>query len=251
MTAKAKTSGNHNRLAARFSKPLDRIWLGGILAVNALVWAILGAQYIATFLVGYFFVFVLCFRARIKAAFPPTGHIIYMDSSGIITPHVPLDEKIQHARINAIVPLLSMYLVAIVIEEGPFSLSLSSAGIWTASALANYFFLIRYREFFCGFNGDCLVFRRTGRDNAYRADADNITWQDSFCNSVVTFFEILRPVGAIIVTVLLWCGLLWAFATGQIAAVFDSYHAFVAPLIINFALFLVVEFSLLSMEEKP
>jgi len=38
--------------------------------------------------------------------------------------------------------------------------------------------------------------------------------------------------------------------TGQIATVFHSYHAFAAPLISNFALFVVVEFSLLGMENS-
>lgn len=251
MMTEAKTIDGRNRLADRFDKPLDRLWLGGIVAVNTLVWAFLGAQYIATFLVGYFFVFALRFRARIKAAFPPTKHIIYMDSSGIINPHAPLDEKIRRASINAIVPLLSLYLIAIAMEWMAFSVSPSAAGIWTANALANYFFLIRHKELFCGFTGDCLIFRRTGNDHAYRVDAGNIEWPDSFYNSIAIFFEILRPTGAVIVTVLLWCGLLWAFATNQIAAAFDSYHAFVAPLIINFALFIIVEFSLLSMEGKP
>ena len=244
------TSGVHNRLVARFSKPLDRLWLGGVLAVNALVWAFLGAQYIATFLVGYFFVFVLCFRARIKTAFPPTKHIVYMDSSAIINPHVSVDEKIRRASLNAVIPLLSMYLVAATIEIGQFSFSLALAGIWAANALANYFFLIRHKEFFRGFTGDCLIFRRTGNNSAYCTDAGNIAWQDNFCNSAVILFEILRPVGAVIVTVLLWCGLLWIFATGQIDATFDSYHAFVVPIIGNFALLIVVEFSLLSLEGK-
>jgi len=245
-----KTPRAHNRLADRFSKPIDRLWLGGVLAVNALVWAILGAQYIATFLVGYLFVFVLCFRARIKAAFPPTRHIIYMDSSGIINPHAPSDEKIRRASLHALVPLLSLYLIAAAIEWIRINVSLSAAGIWTANALANYFLLFRHKEFFRGFTGDCLIFRRTGNDSAYRIDAGNIEWPDSFINSAVLFFEILRPIGAVILTILLWCGLLWAFTTAQIAIVFDSYHAFVAPTIINLALFVVVEFSLLSLEVK-
>lgn len=250
MTVETKTSGIHNWLAERLSKPLDRLWLGGVVAVNVLVWAFLGAQYIATFLIGYFFVFALCFRAPIKISFPPTRHIVYMDSSALINPHVPLDEKIRRASLNAVVPLLSMYLVAIVIESGRFSFSPASAGIWAANALANYFFLIRHKEFLRGFTGDCLIFRRTGSGDTYRADAGNITWQDSFCNSAAILFQILRPVGAVTVTVLLWCGLLWAFITGQIAAVFDSYHSFIAPIVINFALFIIVEFSLLSLEEK-
>lgn len=251
MTVKTKATAFHGRLTERFGKPLDRLWLGGALAVNALVWAFLGHQYIATFLVSYFFVFALCFRAQIKTAFPPTGHIVYMDSSAIINPHVPLDEKIRRASLNAVIPLLSMYLVAIVIEWSQFSASSGAMGIWATNALANFFFLIRHKEVFRGFTGDCLIFRRTSDDIAYRTGVGNIAWQDSFCNSVVTFFEILRPVGAVVVTVLLWCGLLWTFTTGQVDAIFDSFHAFVAPIIINFALFIIVEFSLLSLEEKP
>jgi len=65
MTIQQKTFGIRNRITDRFGKPLDRLWLGGVVAVNALAWAILGAQYIATFLVGSFFFFTLCFRAQI------------------------------------------------------------------------------------------------------------------------------------------------------------------------------------------
>jgi len=173
-----------------------------------------------------------------------------MHSSGIINPHAPLDGKIRRASMHAIVPLLSLYLIAIAMEWMSISVSPSVAGIWTANALANFIFLIRHHELFRGFTGDCLIFRRTGNDSAYRTDAGNIEWPDSFLNSAVIFFQILRPIGAVIVTVLLWCGLLWAFATGQIAAAFDSYHAFVAPVIINLALFVVVEFALLGMENS-
>jgi len=38
--------------------------------------------------------------------------------------------------------------------------------------------------------------------------------------------------------------------TGQIATVFHSYHAFAAPPIINFALFVIFEFALLGMENS-
>jgi len=77
MTVKTKATAFHGRLTERFGKPLDRLWMGGALAVNALVWAVFGMKYIGLALVAYCFIFVLALRRRIKADYPAAANKAY------------------------------------------------------------------------------------------------------------------------------------------------------------------------------
>ena len=54
---------------ARWENRIDRIWLSGVLVVATLTWKLLGMQYIALFLIGYFYVFVLIARKHIAACY--------------------------------------------------------------------------------------------------------------------------------------------------------------------------------------
>ena len=147
------TPNNHptNKLRRWFSNRLenriDRLWFGGVLATNAVA-LLFGAKYIGVFLIAYCFIFVLCLRAQIRAAYPAQADVEYHIGYEINWPHWQFNMKFW-------LLLLGVYTLMIL---ATFLFAWLPAQVETISAVlttvvCNGFLLCRHRTLFiacCG-----------------------------------------------------------------------------------------------------
>ncbi|MDD9858361.1 MAG: hypothetical protein OXU96_09990 [Gammaproteobacteria bacterium] len=149
MIEETKTSVIHNWIAERLSKPLDRLWLGGVLAVNALVWAAFGVQYIGLALIAYCFIFVLVLRRRIHVAYPAEAGMEYHIGYEFDWPGWSFGKSYWTGLLFTLVSVILAFIFFIVVP-------LHHADVVAKSLvflICNGFLLLRYRGLFttcCG-----------------------------------------------------------------------------------------------------
>ena len=243
--AQTNTPESRNWLAGRLSKRIDRFWLSGVVAVNVLAWVLLGVQYIATFLIGYFFVFTLCFRTQIKTAFPPDSTHLYADKNGVLNSKLHGLSSIRKKLYLrwVLLGVFGLYFVALVTPWDTFDFSKASLGVLIPNAVVNYYFIAQHRRLFSALNGDSFLYR-TG---AYRTEKYSET-----AEYWVSSIAVLRPGGAIIAVLLLWCGVLWAYVDGA-EWLFDGNSTvgeLIMPAVINMCLFEFYFVALISVEKR-
>ena len=197
------TPNNHptNKLRRWFSNRLenriDRIWFGGVLATNAVA-LLFGAKYIGVFLIAYCFIFVLCLRAQIRAAYPAQAGVEY---------HIGFD-KIQLSRkavvlfgflgvylLSALAVILAVWLPREIVNAVPVLLT---------AIVCNGFLLHRHRALFTGCcGGGQLAARSEKRMRAVMGRRRHGS------------FSSRRLLIATVLFVFAWCGLLASYVTGQ------------------------------------
>jgi len=200
MTVETKTPGIHNWLAERLSKPLDRLWLGGVLAVNGLVWAAFGMKYIGLALVAYCFIFVLALRRRIKADYPAAAnkayHIGFIYNRPRLFSGAP--EKV-FLHMLWIFPAYCATAAALSVIFG--SVSTFSHGL---------VFLICNGVLFCQYQSLFTVCCGGGR-----LAMDSAVWKMLLDDESGVAPSIFRPVVVTVLFALAWGGVLAAYITGQ------------------------------------
>lgn len=149
MTVETKTSGIHNWLAERLSKPLDRLWLGGVVAVNVLVWAAFGMKYIGLALIAYCFIFVLVLRRRIHVDYPAEAGMEYHIGYEFDWPGWSFGKSYWTGLLFTLASVILAFICFVVV-------SLHHADVVAKSLvflICNGFLLLRYRALFttcCG-----------------------------------------------------------------------------------------------------
>lgn len=149
-------------LAGRLGHWLHWLWFGGAVAVNLLVWALLGVRYIPIALVAYVFVFVLCFRREIKRAYPPRGNLFFGDGP------TPWPHHTRRGDWTVIFVVLGLHLLTnesnllyfgeLVITENALGDALIAILI---AAYFNFLLLLRHGRVFAAFRNDCDLWIRS------------------------------------------------------------------------------------------
>ncbi|WP_424948120.1 hypothetical protein [Candidatus Spongiihabitans sp.] len=226
--------------AARLEARIDRLWLGGVLGVSALVTALLDFRFVAIFLIGYFFIFALCARKQIQTVFPSKSNILYFNVGGTHE----TGKKIQNGV------GIAFWIFAIVgyplLFQGSVYLSAAGISALITNAVVIGTFAIYHRWLFSCYAGDCLVYRTVS----------NLTWNYKLHNWCAGFFKFIRPFGMVLLMVCLWCVALWLYFHGvnRIDQHYDFsainiLWMFAGPIGVGYILFLIFMTALLSMEE--
>jgi len=145
MQADTKIPGVHNR----FKKPLDRLWLSGIVTVNVLVWTAFGMQYIGLALIAYCFVFMLAMRRRINAAYPAESGVEYHIGYEFNWPGWSFEKSFWKGLLFIMVSVILAFICLVVVSVNDADVAAQSLVFLSC----NGFLLSRYRALFtacCG-----------------------------------------------------------------------------------------------------
>lgn len=202
----------------RLENHIDRVWLGTALAVASLAWLLLGMEYIALFLIGYFYTFLFFARKRIVINYPLNGTIIHSGHS------LPPKKR----RFIGICGILLVYLLSAITYNLNLSPEMLAALI--ASTLFGWAFLAQHQKLFSAYAEDT---KSPLHDPAIKTTNDTYAkfiryWVlDMFISALwfVVLFLFLRG----------WFGS-GVFSTGSTG---DRYAIF-APVAVNLALFYII-----------
>ena len=187
---------------SRLESRLDRAWLGGALTVAALTWGLLGMQYIALFLVGYFYLFVFFARKKIIASHPPGDASIifcgFVHSRDLLPPK-KFSERIAPSGYGMGFVLL-VFLATRMLDAPGYLFNWSAQSIAAAFSafVAGWFFLLRHKELFRAYAGDV-----------------KLATHDGFVKASCDYAKAAGPVISFIVIVSLWCAVLLLFTTDR------------------------------------
>jgi len=196
-----KTSAGSDRIADRFGKPLDRLWLGGIVTVNALAWAVFGMQYIGLALIAYCFVFVLVLRRRIYVAYPAVANKAYRIR--FIGNRLRLFSGKPDKAFLHMLWIFPAYCVAAVALSVTFgSVSMPANGL--VFLVCNGVLICQYQSLFtvcCG---------------SGQSAANSAAWERLLVDGGGTALSPLRLTITTVLFAFVWVGVLTAYTTGQI-----------------------------------
>ena len=181
----------------RLEKRIDQVWLSGVLLINPVVWLTLGAQYVATSLIAYFFVFTLFFRCRIQELFLPRDYyLLYNFDSRRITWF--------HGR------GLWVFLIFFVMLMYTGHIDPIEYGLSFAIVPINILFIFAYKVMFRAYRADCAV-------HGVRKCTSG--WYGFFDTKLPGFWirccQVITPVGALLLMIVLFVIAFWSYAIGD------------------------------------
>ena len=222
----------------RLENRIDRLWLGGVLAVAALTWEVLGMRYIALFLIGYFYVFALVARKKVTAIYPPNGDSIIRFACA--NDYLSLQTKTKFAAADDyLLPVFCLMFLIYASSTITHALNLSPQTLAAiiVNAGCGWVFLLRHKELFSAYVGDAKL-------------------PPHIAKHTRAYFKLVKLFGSLLTIALLWCFILLAYANGWFAPQFFSSsalgdrYAIFAPMATNCLLFHIATLSLLPDGEK-
>ena len=186
----------------RLENRIDRLWLGGVFGVTALVTVLLDARFVGVVLAGYFFFFCWLSRDQICAAHPPRQPpmLVLMQSDGVF--------------VVLAVLVIGFFVIKLSVNTAYFPAF--NLAMLSSSAVVLYCFLFKFQRIFSGYHGECLSIRAGKRD---------ILGDMLFAGWLMRCCSLMRPTGALLVAAVLWCAALTLCISGvnQAAANTDFY----------------------------
>ncbi len=173
---------------ARLENRIDRLWLGGVFGVTALVTVLLDARYVALFLFGYFLVFFWRTRDQICAASQPGK------------PRPPIKNLIGFHIVMFFI-LQGVCLGGALLFNQPSAVnayfSAFSLGMLINGAVLLGFFVINHRRLFAYYHVECL---------SMRAGENSEIDDRPFLRGFMPLCNFLRPLAALLGGYAFWCG---------------------------------------------